>query len=301
MKRVAEHSFFNFTPRPNHEDAIIALAFVSKQADLGVMYKSMREELVAFLKDLRDEIVLDFEGLEAGEKIKRSTWNYDKGHGGGEMSVLRGKVFEKAAVNWSGVGGEKFPMDDGSGAFFATGVSLITHMQNPFMPTVHFNIRYIETEKKKWLGGGYDLTPMGFENIEDKEHFHKVAQETLDSFDKKLYPQWSQAAKEYFYIPHRKRERGVGGIFFDHYSGDNIEDALKIWKAVGKSFLNTIMPIYRRKLNSTYTDADKKKQLEYRAHYAEFNLLYDRGTKFGFQSGGNPEAILCSMPPLAAW
>lgn len=283
------------------EGFIIALGFVSKQEIFGAMFKSMKDVAIEFLKALRDEIVSEFESFDEVEKFKRTPWNYDKGVGGGEMSVIRGRQFEKAAVNWSGVGGDKFPMDDGSGKFFATGVSLITHMRNPKLPTVHFNIRYIETEKHRWLGGGYDLTPMGFENAEDTEHFHRVARDTLDRFDKALYPKWSQAAKEYFYIPHRKRERGIGGIFFDHYSPENFEGAFEIWKAVGKSFLSTVMPIYRRKRDEKYTEEDRIKQLQYRAHYAEFNLLYDRGTKFGFQSGGNPEAILCSMPPLAAW
>lgn len=262
---------------------------------------NLDQSIVAFLKSLRDEIIAGFEKIEGGEKFQRTTWNYDKGDGGGEMSVLRGKVFEKAAVNWSGVSGANFPMTDGQGPFFATGVSLITHMTNPKMPTVHMNVRYIRTEKKSWFGGGYDLTPMGFEFAEDTEHFHRVAREALDAHGKDIYPRFSQWAKEYFYIPHRHRERGVGGIFFDHYNTDNLEKDLALWKSVAKSFLPAILPIYDRRLKESYTEADKRVQLERRAHYAEFNLLYDRGTKFGFQSGGNPEAILCSMPPLAAW
>lgn len=260
-----------------------------------------RDEVVSYLKSLRDSIVAEFERVEGGIRFERKNWNYDKGEGGGEMTVLRGKVFEKAAVNWSGVAGEKFPMDDSSGAFFATGVSLITHMKNPKAPTVHFNIRYIETEKETWLGGGYDLTPMGFPNDEDTKHFHGVAKTSLDSISPDLYPRFSQWAKEYFYIPHRKRERGIGGIFFDHYKSDDRVKDFKMWKVVGDSFLQSYIPILERRLKESFTDADRQKQLEYRAHYAEFNLLYDRGTKFGFQSGGNHEAILCSMPPLCGW
>jgi coproporphyrinogen III oxidase len=259
-----------------------------------------REEIVRFLKELRDAIVADFESLEPHDRFVRTSWDHHSG-GGGEMSVLRGAVFEKAAVNWSGVRGDAFPMQDGSGPFFATGVSLITHMRNPHAPTVHFNIRYIETEETFWFGGGYDLTPMGPIYAEDTRHFHETAQRALDPFGKEIYLQFAQNASTYFYIPHRRKERGVGGIFFDHYRTSDHARDYALWQSVGATFLDAIMPIYRRRVRQPYTDAEKETQLERRAHYAEFNLLYDRGTKFGFQSGGNPEAILCSMPPLAKW
>lgn len=262
---------------------------------------SRRKEVVTFLKNLRDEIILAFERIEEEGKFQKELWNYGKGTGGGEMSVIRGKTFEKAAVNWSGIEGDTFPMSDGSGPFFATGVSLITHMANPHAPTVHMNIRFIETEKGSWLGGGYDLTPMGFPYKEDTEHFHSVAKAALDPFGTHLYPQFSQAAKEYFYIPHWKKERGVGGIFFDHFATDDFEKDIAMWKAIGKSFTDTILPIYKKRIHTPFTEAERQTQLKLRAHYAEFNLLYDRGTKFGFHSGGNPKAILCSMPPLASW
>jgi coproporphyrinogen III oxidase len=254
--------------------------------------------IVAYLKDLRDKIIAQFEALETEGRFIRSQWNYEKGSGGGEMSVLRGKVFEKAAVNWSGVSGETFPMRDGSGPFFATGVSLITHMANPHAPTVHMNIRYIETDEGHWLGGGYDLTPMGFPYEEDREHFHQIAKEALGE---DLYATFSQNAKEYFYIPHRKKERGVGGIFFDHFNTGDFEADLKMWKNVGDTFCNAIMPIYQRRIHLPFTEEQRQEQLRLRSHYVEYNLLYDRGTKFGFLSGGNPDAILCSLPPLVSW
>src|SRR5262249_3057463 len=141
-----------------------------------------REEIVAFLKGLRSEIIARFEVYEPTHRFQRTSWNHQTG-GGGEMSVLRGDVFEKAAVNWSGVSGPQFPMQDGSGPFFATGVSLITHMCNPHAPTVHMNIRYIETEKGSWIGGGYDLTPMGFPYEEDTDHFHRIAKEALKPYE----------------------------------------------------------------------------------------------------------------------
>jgi coproporphyrinogen III oxidase len=260
-----------------------------------------REALVEYLKSLRSRIIRDFETLEKECRFERKSWSYSKGSGGGEMSVIRGDVFEKAAVNFSAVQGEKFPGQDAEGAFFATGVSLITHMRNPWMPTVHFNIRYIEAGSRFWFGGGYDLTPMGFDNPEDTESFHNVARSALDAVDPKLYPVMKEAAREYFTIPHYQRERGVGGIFFDHYNTGDFKQDLKMWTQVGETFLDAVMPIYRRKTDLPWTPADKDKQIRNRAYYVEFNLLYDRGTRFGFQSGGNPEAILCSMPPLAAW
>ncbi len=259
-----------------------------------------QQEIVQFLKNLRTTIISHFSTFESGAAFSRQLWDH-KGGGGGEISLLRGSVFEKAAVNWSGVRGEQFPLADGTGPFFATGVSLITHMMNPHAPTVHMNIRYIETKTRSWFGGGYDLTPMGFPYAEDTEHFHAAAKRCLDQFDPAIYPQFSQAAKEYFYIPHWKKERGVGGIFFDHYNTGDFARDLALWQEVGGTFLDAILPIYERRIHQSYTPEEKERQLLARAHYVEFNLLYDRGTRFGFASGGNPEAILCSLPPLAKW
>ena len=259
-----------------------------------------RNELIAFLKDLREKIIQAFEQLEAGFCFERTSWKYE-GEGGGEISMLRGKHFEKAAVNWSGVGGPSFPMGDSEGAFFATGISVITHMSNPHAPTSHLNIRFIETENKHWFGGGFDLTPMGFPYEEDTQHFHDVAKKYLDPFDSTFYKQFSQNAKEYFYIPHRRKERGVGGIFFDHLNTGNFAVDRNMWEQVGLSFIEAILPIYQKRILQPYSEEEREQQLKQRAHYAEFNLVYDRGTKFGFQSGGNPEAILCSMPPLVKW
>ncbi|MCH9631408.1 MAG: Oxygen-dependent coproporphyrinogen-III oxidase [Chlamydiia bacterium] len=260
-----------------------------------------KEKLTTYLKDLQLAICTSFESFEVSSKFERKDWDYKKGSGGGSMRVLRGDVFEKAAVNFSAVSGDTFPMKDGSGPFFATGVSLITHMKNPHMPTVHMNVRYIETDEGSWFGGGYDLTPMGFAYEEDTKHFHSVAKESLDPIDQTLYPEFSKNAKEYFYIPHRKKERGVGGLFFDHYNTGDPSHDMKVFRAIAENFLSAIIPIYEKRKDSPFTQEDKAKQLTLRAHYVEFNLIYDRGTKFGFSSGGNPEAILCSMPPVAAW
>lgn len=256
--------------------------------------------IIEFLKSLRDEIIVSFESLEPTSRFVRQSWKHGSG-GGGEISLLRGETFEKAAVNWSHVWGDHFPMDDSQGPFAATGISLITHMANPHAPTVHMNIRYITTKTSSWFGGGYDLTPMGFPYEEDCAHFHQTARETLLPFGEKLYEQFSQNAKEYFYIPHRNKERGVGGLFFDHFKSKNFDQDLAMWKAIGKSLTPAIMPIYARRTAVPFTAEERTIQLKMRGHYVEFNLLYDRGTKFGFRSNGNPEAILCSMPPLVQW
>lgn len=264
------------------------------------MKKPDRTAIVTFLKDLRNTIIQKFQAFEKKEQFVRKEWAHATG-GGGEISLLRGDVFEKAAVNWSGVSGPNYPLKDGYGSFFATGVSLITHMQNPHAPTVHMNIRYIETEENHWFGGGYDLTPMGFPYEDDTKHFHQTAKNALEPFGKDLYSNFSKNAADYFYIPHWKKERGQGGIFFDHINSGCFEEDYKMWKNVGETFLESIIPIYEKRIDIPYNKEDREKQLEMRSHYVEFNLLYDRGTKFGFQSGGNPEAILCSMPPLAKW
>lgn len=270
------------------------------EARLMLAANKNREGVTAFLLSLRETIIHAFEDLEKQQRFERKKWDYQHS-GGGEIAVIRGTIFEKAAVNWSGVAGPKFPLGDKEEPFFATGISLITHMVNPHAPTVHFNLRYMETPEKQWFGGGYDLNPMGITYQEDVDHFHGIAKKTLDPFHENYYPQMSEEARKYFYIPHRKKERGVGGIFFDHWNTGDFDKDFDLWKSVGLSFLESVLPIYKKRITQSYTDEEKNLQLHARAHYAEFNLVYDRGTKFGFQSGGNPEAILCSMPPLVKW
>lgn len=257
-----------------------------------------REEIVDFLKNLREEMIYAFEQFEEVHFIK-TPWDYTY-EGGGEIGLIRGKHFEKAAINWSGVSGPNFPFNDQQGPFFATGISLISHMYNPHAPTAHFNLRFIETAEKFWFGGGYDLTPMGFLYPEDTEFFHHITQQALENHPG-LYEEFSKNAKEYFYIPHRKKERGVGGLFFDHLNTMDFENDYRLWKIIGNTFLKALLPIYHKRIHQPFTEEEKDFQLHQRSHYVEFNLLYDRGTKFGFQSGGNPEAILCSLPPLVKW
>lgn len=255
-------------------------------------------EITTFLKSLREKILSAFQTLDPTAQLQRRPWNYQSGSGGGEIGEMRGEIFERAAVNFSAIHGNHFPMQDAKGPFFATGISLITHMANPHAPTVHMNLRFIQTEERFWFGGGYDLTPMGFPYEEDERHFHGVAQKTLGP---ELYAQFSQNAKEYFFIPHRKKERGVGGVFFDHFNRGEFSRDLALWESIGNGFLDAILPIYHRRISTPYTPEEKETQLQMRGHYVEFNLLYDRGTQFGFRSGGNPDAILCSMPPVVKW
>lgn len=264
------------------------------------MQRPSREEIGSFLKSLQNKIIQSFETLEPTKRFEYKPWEYKTG-GGGVIGSLRGDHFEKAAVNFSEVSGPKLPLKKEPMPFFATGVSLITHMANPHASTVHMNVRYIETKDRFWFGGGYDLTPMGVFYEEDKQHFHKEAKDALDELDPTLYPKFSKNAAEYFYIPHRKKERGVGGLFFDYFNTGDLVHDLRVWKGVGESFLKAIMPIYKTRVHTPFSKEEKEEQLKLRGHYVEFNLIYDRGTRFGFESGGNPEAILSSMPPLVSW
>lgn len=260
------------------------------------------EQTCAFSRMLREEIITAFESLEDNSyRFQRTLWDYHKGSGGGEIALLHSPLLEKAAVNFSFVSGDSFPGDDAKGPFTALGVSLIAHPTSPHAPTVHFNIRYIATSTERWFGGGYDLTPMGVDYSDDIAHFHNTAKMALEPYGSDLYPRFSQWAARYFFIPHRNRERGAGGLFFDHYNTGQFDNDFAVWCVVGTSFLPAILPIWQKRLASPYTEEERDRQLIRRGHYVEYNLLYDRGTQFGFRSGGNPEAILCSMPPLAKW
>lgn len=264
------------------------------------MERPTQNQVTTYLKELQNKIIISFETLEPTKRFDYKPWEHPSG-GGGVIGSLRGDVFEKAAVNFSAVSGKSLPFQQKPTPFFATGVSLITHMANPHAPTVHMNIRYIETQERFWFGGGYDLTPMGIAYTDDRVHFHGAAKKALDSIDPSIYPLFSKNAQEYFFIPHRNKERGVGGIFFDQYNTSDLEKDLRVWRAVGESFLPAIMPIYKKRIHPSFSKAERQKQLKLRGHYVEFNLIYDKGTRFGFESKGNAEAILSSMPPLVSW
>ncbi|HEX9954538.1 MAG TPA: oxygen-dependent coproporphyrinogen oxidase, partial [Allosphingosinicella sp.] len=225
--------------------------------------------------------------------------------GGGVRGVMKGKVFEKVGVNVSTVGGTFNPefaktihgaAEDPS--FFATGISLVAHMANPHVPAVHMNTRYLCTTKR-WFGGGADLNPpLPYE--EDTADFHARLRAACAVHDQTFYERFSKWAEDYFYIPHRGVHRGVGGIFYDHLDGP-FEPSFAFTRDVGEAFLDIFPKLVRRRMDTPFSDADRAQQLEWRGRYAEFNLLYDRGTLFGLKTGGNVDAILMSLPPLATW
>lgn len=267
----------------------------------------------AWFESLRTAICTEFEAIEAeaGSDARFEYIAWDRTDpsgepgGGGVRGVMKGKVFEKVGVNVSTVGGSlegDFAKSiHGAGEdpqFFATGVSLVAHMANPHVPAVHMNTRFLTTTKR-WFGGGADLNPpMPYD--EDTAEFHAALQSACDAHDPEHYPRFKQWADEYFYIPHRKTHRGVGGIFYDHLEGDWEAD-FAFTQDVGRAFLEVFPRLVRKRMGMDFTAEDKQRQLEWRGRYAEFNLIYDRGTLFGLKTGGNIDAILMSLPPMAAW
>jgi coproporphyrinogen III oxidase len=224
--------------------------------------------------------------------------------------VMKGRVFEKVGVNVSTVGGRFSPefaqqvhgASGGDPGFTATGISLVAHMANPHVPAVHMNTRFLTTGKA-WFGGGGDLNPP-IPYAEDTGHFHAAYKAACDAHDPDYYPRFSQWAEEYFFIPHRGVHRGVGGIFYDHLECPDeaaFEAHFAFTRDVGDAFLEAFPPLVRRRMGMAWTEADKRRQLEWRGRYAEFNLVYDRGTLFGLKTGGNIDAILMSLPPEAVW
>ena len=267
----------------------------------------------AWFEQLRDLICAEFEAIEreAGSDARFDYTAWDRADpsgapgGGGVRGVMKGRVFEKVGVNVSTVGGA-FEGEFGKtihGAaedprFFATGISLVAHMANPHVPAVHMNTRFLVTTKR-WFGGGADLNPP-LPVAEDTEDFHATLKAACDAHDPAHYPRFKQWADDYFYIPHRKVHRGVGGIFYDHLEGDFATN-FAFTQDVGRAFLAVFPRIVRRRMGLPFTEAELAAQREWRGRYAEFNLVYDRGTLFGLKTGGNIDAILMSLPPLATW
>jgi coproporphyrinogen III oxidase len=270
----------------------------------------------AWFEELRDRICAEFEAIEreAGSDAVFEYMPWDRADpsgepgGGGVRGLMKGRVFEKVGVNVSTVGGtfegEFGKTIHGAGEdprFFATGISLVAHMANPHVPAVHMNTRFLCTTKR-WFGGGADLNPpIPYEA--DTVDFHAAMQAACDAHHPEHYPRFKAWADDYFYIPHRKVHRGVGGIFYDHLDseGDTWAANFAFTQDVGRAFLKTFPEIVRRRMATPFTEADKAQQLEWRGRYAEFNLVYDRGTLFGLKTGGNIDAILMSLPPLATW
>ncbi len=264
-----------------------------------------------WFQNLRDMICAEFEKIEVefGEKnpgkFVRKHWDREGG-GSGEMSLMKGNVFEKVGVNFSKVHGDfsqefaaQIPGAEVNPKFWASGISLVAHMKSPLVPAVHINTRFICTQKN-WFGGGADLNPM-FEVEEDTAAFHAAFKGACDKAHIEYYDKFKKWCDEYFFIKHRNCARGVGGIFYDYLNTDNFENDFEFTRNVGLAFLDIFPRLVRNHMFKKYSDEQREHQLVKRGLYAEFNLVYDRGTKFGLMTGGNTEAILMSLPPVAKW
>jgi coproporphyrinogen III oxidase len=263
-----------------------------------------RERTETYFEELQDRITAAIEDLD-GQRFREDSWSREGGGGGRTRVLQEGNVFEKAGVNFSLVHGNlpeqfasKIPLGTGT-SFFATGVSLVFHPRNPFVPAVHANFRYLEKGDAEWFGGGTDLTPC-YPYAEDAAHFHSTIKHACDRTDVELYPRFKKWCDEYFTLKHRGEMRGIGGIFFDYLQGDK-EKNFAFVQAAGNSFLDAYLPIARRRVNEPYGERERQYQLYRRGRYVEFNLLYDRGTIFGLETRGRTESILMSLPPLVRW
>ncbi len=280
------------------------------------------DAVLHYLQNLQNQIVEALE-LVDGKTFLHDSWNRPEGGGGTSCLLEGGNVFERAGVGFSHVLGNKLPPaatiahpEVAGRAWEAMGVSLVLHPRNPYVPTVHMNVRFFvarapegetsvsgsakTSEDIWWFGGGMDLTPYyGFED--DCMHFHRTNKSALDAFDTSYYPQFKKHCDEYFYIKHRKEPRGIGGIFFDDFNALEFEQSFALQRAVGDCFLQAYLPILQRRKDIAYTEKERDFQAYHRGRYVEFNLIYDRGTLFGLQSNGRTESILMSMPPIVKW
>ena len=289
-----------------------------QQLQLSTWFSNLQKRICDTLEDLEKEATrLGLTPLHVSPGcFERKIWKRqdafcpEQEGGGGTMAILKGQVFEKAGVNVSTVYGEfppqfakEIPGADVDPRFWASGISLVIHPYNPFIPAVHMNTRHIVTSKS-WFGGGSDLTPT-FEFDKDTNDFHQAFRNACDAHDPTYYPRFKANCDEYFYLPHRQEPRGIGGIFYDNLSsGETPQDFEKDFaftRDVGEAFLHIYPELVRRHMRKPWTEEDKQKQMIKRGRYVEFNLLYDRGTKFGLQTGGNVEAILMSLPPMVCW
>jgi len=268
------------------------------------------DDVKDYLVALQNRICAELEQLDGGALFARDAWDRPGG-GGGESRVLaEGGVFEQAGVSFSHVFGDEMPASAtktrpelAGKSFQAVGVSLVLHPRNPYVPTTHANFRFFTAGERKpvwWFGGGFDLTPY-YPFHEDVLLWHETARAACAPFGEDLYPRYKEWCDNYFYLKHRKETRGVGGLFFDDVNEQGFEQSFAFVQSVGDSFLAAYMPIARKRMTHPYGDRQREFQLYRRGRYVEFNLLYDRGTLFGLQSGGRTESILMSLPPRVRW
>ena len=267
------------------------------------------------MRSLQSKICSDLEALEdSSQTFSPDSWTREEGGGGLSMVLEGGETFEKAGVNFSHVTGSQLPPSATASRpelagrpFHATGVSIVIHPRNPYVPTSHANVRFFLAPAHQddqnpvwWFGGGFDLTPYyGFK--EDAVSWHKMAKQACDPFGQEIYPIFKQACDDYFYLKHRNEPRGIGGLFFDDYNQGGFENAFALTRSVGESYLKAYTPIVELRKSTPYGEREREFQLYRRGRYVEFNLVYDRGTLFGLQSGGRTESILMSLPSLVSW
>jgi len=268
--------------------------------------------VLSYLRDLQNRICTAIESIDGAATFRRDAWDRPEG-GGGESRVLRdGAVFEQAGVNFSHVMGATLPPaataqrpELAGAAWIATGVSLVIHPHNPYVPTTHANVRFFSAQTPEgnsawWFGGGFDLTPY-YPFAEDVLHWHKVARDACQPFGEDVYAKHKEWCDRYFFLKHRNETRGVGGLFFDDLNEGGFERCFAYQRSVGNGFLEAYLPIVARRKDIAYGERERQFQLYRRGRYVEFNLVYDRGTSFGLQSGGRTESILMSLPPLVRW
>jgi len=277
------------------------------QQRASAWFRTLRNSICDTFETLEAELTGTFSERPAGV-FERKDWDRPEG-GGGEMSLMRGRVFEKVGVNISTVHGEfsetmrkEIPGAKENPKFWASGISLVAHMQSPLVPAVHMNTRFIVLGGgiKYWFGGGADLTPMTPDDNDTKD-FHAAFKACCDGFSPDYYPKYKQWCDEYFFLKHRGEPRGVGGIFYDYLESGDFEKDFSFTQSVGNTLESVYPALVRRHMNKTWSAAERAHQLIRRGRYVEFNLLYDRGTRFGLMTGGNPEAILMSLPPEVTW
>ncbi len=270
------------------------------------------ESICSYLYDLQNSITEALFDLDGSMELQEDEWQREAGGGGRSRVMCSGDIFEQAGINFSHVLGDKLPASAtarrpelAGRKFQALGISLVIHPSNPYIPTTHMNVRFFVAEEEGeqsiwWFGGGFDLTPYyGFE--EDARHWHATAKDACVEFGEDIYPRYKEWCDDYFYLKHRQEPRGIGGLFFDDLNEWEFEKCFAFLRSVGDAFLPAYVPIVERRKDIEYGDQQRQFQLYRRGRYVEFNLVYDRGTLFGLQSGGRTESILMSLPPLVRW